>query len=188
MSNLSPPSVNSKVPRKTLAEQLDRLDTIVDVLADGLNETVADVVKQAVAASLQTLLSNPDLLRNLAATVTPPLPEPLDVPEQKPGHAARLTDRLREGWEKVKTAARVTCAVVRGKVSNARKSVSGTTRRIWQPLTTAWHLTKQCRKPVVIAACVGLLVGMGSFLAGPVVAAVVSGITSTGLTLAARIL
>src|SRR5256885_16391582 len=93
MSNLSPPSVNGKAPRKTLAEQLDRLDTIIDVLADGLNETVADVVKQAVEASLQTLLSNPALLRNLAATVTPPLPEPLEVPEQKPGHAARLTDR-----------------------------------------------------------------------------------------------
>src|SRR3954454_7615914 len=94
MSNLSPPSVNRKAPRKRVAEQLDRLDTIIDVLADGLNETVADVVKQAVAASLQTLLSNPALLCNLAAKVTPPLPEPLDVPEQKPGHAARLTDRL----------------------------------------------------------------------------------------------
>src|SRR5204863_9780216 len=86
------------------------------------------------------------------------------------------------------TGALLSCAVVSGKVSNARKRVSGMTRRIWQPLTTAWHLTKQCRKPVVIAACVGLVVGLGSFLAGPVVAAVVSGITSTGLTLAGRLL
>src|SRR3954468_22728886 len=138
---LCPPSVNGKAPRKTLAEQLDRLDTIIDVLADGLNETVADVVKQAVEASLQTLLSNPDLLRNLATKVTPPMPEPLDVPEKKAGHAARMTDRLRKGWEKVKTGALLSCAVVSGKVSNARKCVSGMTRRIWQRLTTAWHLT-----------------------------------------------
>src|SRR4051794_32373628 len=162
MSNMNTPSVNGKAPRKTLAQQLDHLDTIIDVLADGLNETVADVVKEAVTASLQALLSNADLLRHLATRVTPPAPEPLDVPEKKAGHAARMTDRLRKGWEKVKAA-------VSGKVSNVRKSVSGMTRRIGQRLTTAWHLTKQCRKPVVIATCVGLLVGMGSFLAGPVV-------------------
>src|SRR4051794_38527725 len=106
-------------------------------MGQSLNETVADVVKQAVTvavqqaveASLQTLLSNPGLLRQLAGKVTPPAPERLDVPAKKPGHAARLTDRLEKGWEQVKTAARVTCAVVRGKVSNARKSVSGMTRR-----------------------------------------------------------
>src|SRR5437588_1924252 len=127
MSNMSPPSVNGKAPRKTLAQQLDRLDTIIDVLADGLNEAVADVVKQAVTvavqqaveASLQVLLSNPDLLRHLAGKVTPPAPELLDVPEKKPGHAARMTDRLRKGWETMKTGASVTCAVVSGKVSNA---------------------------------------------------------------------
>ena len=88
----------------------------------------------------------------------------------------------------MKTGVSVTCAIVSGKVSNARKCLSGMTRRIGQRLTTAWHLAKQCRKPVVVAASVGLVVGLGSFLAGPVVAAVVSGITSTGLMLAGRIL
>src|SRR4051812_9581812 len=166
MSNLSPPSVNGKAPRKTLAQQLDRLDTIIDVLADGLNETVAHVVKQAVTvavqqaveASLQVLLRNPDLLRSLAATATPPAPEPLDVPEKKPGHAARMADRLRRGGEKGKPGARLPCAAASGKVSNARQCVSGMMRRIGQRLTAAWQLTKQFRKPVVGAVCVGLVV------------------------------
>ena len=32
---------NGRTTRKTLASQLDRLDTILDCLADGLNEAVA---------------------------------------------------------------------------------------------------------------------------------------------------
>ena len=82
----------------------------------------------------------------------------------------------------------LSCAVVSGKVSNARTCVSGMTQRVREHLTTAWHLATPLRKPVALAASVGLVVGLGSFLAGPVVAAVVSGITSMGLTLAGRIL
>jgi hypothetical protein len=36
--------VNGKAERKSLAQQIDRLDLILDGLADGLNEAVADAV------------------------------------------------------------------------------------------------------------------------------------------------
>ena len=42
MTNASTAGFNGKAPRKTLADQLDRLDAIIDALAAGLNETVAD--------------------------------------------------------------------------------------------------------------------------------------------------
>ena len=39
--------------RKSLAEQLDRLDLILDGLADGLNEAVATAVKEAVGVAVR---------------------------------------------------------------------------------------------------------------------------------------
>jgi hypothetical protein len=40
-------------PRKNLADQIDRLDSILDGLAENLNEAVATAVQQAVAAAVQ---------------------------------------------------------------------------------------------------------------------------------------
>jgi hypothetical protein len=40
-------------PRKNLASQIDRLDSILDGLAENLNEAVATAVQQAVAAAVQ---------------------------------------------------------------------------------------------------------------------------------------
>src|SRR5262245_63181376 len=75
--------------RKTLASQLDRLDSILDALSDGLNEAVATAVEgaveravrqavgQAVKETMQTLLTevltNADLLGALR-TVMPTTP------------------------------------------------------------------------------------------------------------------
>src|SRR5262245_63641128 len=75
--------------RKTLASQLDRLDSILDALSDGLNEAVATAVEgaveravrqavgQAVKETMQSLLtevlSNADLLGALR-TVLPTTP------------------------------------------------------------------------------------------------------------------
>src|SRR5438270_4651975 len=59
--------------RKTLASQLDRLDAILDVLGEGLNEAVALAVqeavtvagKQAVKVAVTEVLTNPDVLQLL---------------------------------------------------------------------------------------------------------------------------
>src|SRR5262245_45991323 len=93
-------TTNGRSQRKTLASQLDRLDGIIDALADGLNEAVSDAVKQAVttavqeavAAAVQALLSNPDLVRHLAAQAKqdpgpppaePSAPEPAKPPRRR---------------------------------------------------------------------------------------------------------
>jgi hypothetical protein len=44
---------NTNRPRKNLADQIDRLDSILDGLAENLNEAVATAVQQAVAAAVQ---------------------------------------------------------------------------------------------------------------------------------------
>ena len=90
MSDTTNAAVNGKPARKTLASQLDRLDGIIDVLADGLNETVAHVVQQAVTTAvgqaveglLQAAVANPDLVRALADRLTPPTPDDSAAPAQ----------------------------------------------------------------------------------------------------------
>ncbi|MFM7151488.1 MAG: hypothetical protein ACKO23_16805, partial [Gemmataceae bacterium] len=60
-----------RVTRKSLADQIDRLDVILDGLSDALNESVADAVRgvvgtavrQAVQLSIHEVLENPELLR-----------------------------------------------------------------------------------------------------------------------------
>src|SRR4051812_33965976 len=63
-------STNGRV-RKSLAEQIDRLDQILDGLAGALNEGVAAAVKEAVGeavrAAVAEILANPDLRQQLGA-------------------------------------------------------------------------------------------------------------------------
>ena len=57
--------------RKSLAEQIDRLDAILDTLAEGLNGAVAGVVSQAVTGAVEAavveVLTNPTLQQRLRA-------------------------------------------------------------------------------------------------------------------------
>ena len=59
--------------RKSLAEQIDRLDAVLDGLAEGINDTVVAAVKEAVGAAVQAVLrevlSSPELLARLAVAV-----------------------------------------------------------------------------------------------------------------------
>ena len=76
MSNKTIPNGQT---RKTLASQLDRLDTILDTLGDGLNQAVASAVEQAVSTAVHRavqgviaeVLTNPDLLALLRAAAAP---------------------------------------------------------------------------------------------------------------------
>src|SRR5262245_6386090 len=62
---------NGAQPRQTLSGQIDRLDTILDGLAEALNESVADavrttvgeVVRETVKETVQEVLSDADLMR-----------------------------------------------------------------------------------------------------------------------------
>src|SRR5262245_9709642 len=80
MSNTDAAVADGKPRRKTLADQLDRLDGIIDDLSEGLNQAVATVVQQSVTTAVQqaieglvqAVVANPELLRNLAAQLGPP--------------------------------------------------------------------------------------------------------------------
>jgi hypothetical protein len=70
-------------PRKSLAEQLDRLDAILDGLSEALQGAVADAVQHAVGLAvkdavhgvLSELLANPEVLAMFRGPTTPTPPE-----------------------------------------------------------------------------------------------------------------
>src|SRR5262245_20197283 len=125
---MSTTNMNGRPQRKTLANQLDRLDTILDGFADALNEAVADAVKQAVTVAVrealqvatQQLMTNPELLRALAAPT--PQPERQPEPVKKPSMLKRLV-------MSIGTRGRRLCQRVRDGVSSACGSVKNSLYR-----------------------------------------------------------
>src|SRR5205823_3524884 len=118
-------NVNGHVPRKTLASQLDRLDGIIDTLAEGLNGAVADAVRdavssavrQAVAQVLHEVLANPQLLRALLGQLAPTaLPVQAEPAASKLKAACRkATGTLGFGWRWLRGKAQSACQWIRTK-------------------------------------------------------------------------
>jgi hypothetical protein len=158
--------------RKSLAEQIDRLDHILDGLADGLNEAVAAAVKEAVGiavreavqAVLTEVITNPDLLARLGA---PPAAQPGTPDQDEPrepragsGRRPRLTERLAgaAGW-------------VKGRVRATWQAGATLAHQVRQVLSVAWtYLTKPLRRfkgPVLLTLAFGVAIALTAYLAGP---------------------
>ena len=158
-------TLNGRPPRKQLGDQLDRLDSILDVLADALPAAVADAckegAKQAMKEVVLELLTNPDVRAMLTGSVPAPPPTPAVPTVTKPNWWQILKKKLRQ-W---KDAAldRTTAAV---------QAVTFTARM----LTAVLPL----KRIALVALGVGLAVGLTALLAyrfcPPAVAAAVSGV------------
>jgi hypothetical protein len=186
-------NTNGRQERKTLAGQLDRLDNTIDALADGLNKFVADAVREAITAAvsqtveaaLRELLARPELLRQLAGQAVPPtaaVVEPV-----KPSLLRRLVSseaqRVRLGWAWV--ALRVGT-----KVTGVKEQAHTTWQRIRMLPTRMGELLKsgwRHRRRVGLAMGGGLLTGLCSYAAGPVLAAIACGVGSLVLILGAQV-
>src|SRR5262245_36208290 len=94
---------NGKV-RKSLAEQIDKLSSILDGLSENLNEAVADAVREATGAAVRDavqkalveVLTNPDVLTLLGGLTTPrphAAPGPSAPPPEEDSRPG-LRDRL----------------------------------------------------------------------------------------------
>jgi hypothetical protein len=167
--------LNGRVARKSLAEQIDRLDGILDGLAEALNGAVADAVRgavgaavrdaveEAVAAAVRAVLLNPDVRAALATGAAGPPERPAGTANYAAAAAVRLRDAAR--------AAR----------SRAAARLHGWLRGLSRLAGAALRL----RRPLGLAVGVGAAVGLGCYLAGPTVAAAVSGAAGFVASLAA---
>lgn len=167
-------TTNGKPQRKQLSDQLDRLDGIIDALAEGLNQAVADAAREgtrlAVKDAIIEIMTNPDLRALFTAgvpktTVTTAPPEPEMA---KPSLWARI---------KAKVAAART--VLTGARRKATVAVTNPIRSAISALDAVGKMAGEVppwKRMAVIGAVVGLVVCFGCLLVPHTVAAVVGGI------------
>jgi hypothetical protein len=179
-----------------LASQIDRLETILAGLTDTLGRTVAeavqDAVSKAVELAVREVLTNPELLQALQAQTAPSL---------QPAKEGSLTKTLRQTYTTVCEKASSAGMSLRKKAGWAWSKLGGVCSWIGSGLTTGWTmicagynklasgsvafcqtlpallmLLWAYRKPLLVALGVGILLGVGTYWAGPFVASFFSGL------------
>ena len=177
------------LPRKSLAQQLDRLDQLLDGLSDGIQAAVVDAVKDAVGLAVQTalreVLTHPDVLARLAPTPVPvavPAPTPAAVPTAR---RASWSGRL---WATVRSGASWLRSRWSDFVGETRAVVKHTGRTVFRITRVLWTLVRYNIRAVVLALSVGMAAGAACYFAGPIVAAAVSGVVAAILAGLARLL
>ena len=171
------PSTNGrKESRRSLSEEIDRFDQMLDGLAEAIPATIAEAVKdatstavaEAVRATLLEIAAHPELLAMLrppGAAAVKPASEVKNAPPSRIGSVIALAWKRAIG--KLKAAGHAVLAPVRG--------VAGAAREI----NKLWNL----RRPVIIALGVGIAVGTAGALSAPWLAGVLSGVGAAGTML-----
>ena len=192
-------NTNGRTVRKSLADQIDRLDGILDGLSDALNESVAqavrDVITQAVTEAVQAavteVLSSPDLLRAALARHEPPVPSAPEPTPPAPTLKERVKSAIGKACEKVKEvaaqvkekarqAASLACAAGK-KIGQATQNLPSALRGIGKAV---WAL----RRPCAVALGVGILCGAACYCGGRAFSSVANGVGTAAVTLSAMML
>ncbi len=186
--------------RKSLANEIDRLEATVDALAIGLNEAVATVVEKvvekivrdAVQTAVAEVLANPELRKKLA-------PPKKSVPSKVVGaitSAGRSAVRVAK-WVSAKAVKtghlaqngiRAGGAAAIAKVCAADRCVRTLACRSWVRAQRTLALVRRLRRPLLTAAGIGFVVGVGCYVAGPAVASVISGLAAMTTSMTAQAL
>jgi hypothetical protein len=183
---------NNRPQRQTLASQIDRLETILAGLTESLGQTVAEAVQEAVGKAVELavkeVLTNPELLQALQAQTKPSM---------QPAKEGSLTQTWQKTCEKASSAG----MALRQKAGSVWSWLGGVCAWIGGGLNTAWtvicagckKVASGCvafcqmvpalllilwtyRKPLLVALGVGMVIGVGTYWAGPFVASFFSGL------------
>jgi hypothetical protein len=200
-TTMTKPNANGsgRTERKSLASQIDRLDEMLEGLSDNLNAAVADAVKDAVRqavglavqVAIKEVLTSPELLDRLRASAAP-TQAATNLNPAGPGVFTRMAQTLTgwavKGWAWANAAAANTSAAAKACWSEVKGRAAAAWT--WAKVVT-WLLLRVLlllRRPLLVAAGVGVVVAVGSYFAGPLVAALVSGAGGVMTTLGALVL
>jgi hypothetical protein len=174
-------TTNGRPQRKQLADQLDRLDNVIDGLCVGLPQAVADATRegarQAVRDVILEVMTNADL-RAMIAGMAPVLPSaaPPFPPTFEP---AAPTEPRVSIWTrlKMKLVAAKTAVAERYRATKAAVTTMTRTLAAVMPL----------RQILLVAAVVGVFVGLVSYVCPHGLSAIVSAIGGAIAAVAAQI-
>jgi hypothetical protein len=197
--------------RKSLANEIDRLDGILDgldeALAGSVETAVRDVVGQAVRetveATVREVLSNPELIR-AALSRHAPLATPAQQPQQQPRRtpkealkeklaalcrkaaekAAQAGKKLVGAWSWCVEKVRKGCSLLRGLCAAVPACCRLAHLLAHAGACAAW----KHRKVTLAALAAGVLAGVGAYFCGPLVASSACGLggalaTAAGIAL-----
>src|SRR5262249_55740387 len=156
----------------------DRLDGILDALSDGLNQAVAHTVERAVGSAvrdtvqavLAELLTNPLVLARLREALAPTVPVARPAPQPAP--PTSLGDRARSAARGVRAAC-----------GNFASKVKGWCGVLADKAKACCRLARSHTRPLLLAAGVGVALGVAAYLAGPWFAAVAGWLAGFATTL-----
>lgn len=176
MTATATPSTNGRPQRKQLGDQLDRLDSIIDALAEGLPGAVADAcrdgARQAVKDVILELLTNPEL-RTLIAGLAPPA-----QPSAAPADPATAGPAKPSLWTRLKAKAAAARAAAVQKCAAASAAVAAFVR----PVAAVVPL----KKVVLIGTGVGVAAGVLSYACPHGLSAVIAGVGAACTAVAAQ--
>jgi hypothetical protein len=180
---MQPVLTNSKV-RNSLSEQIDRLDKILDGLAEALNGAVADAVTQAVGLAvkeavqtvLTEVLANPDLRAQLQGSAVSPANTPVAglPPARSIMNRVGTTATRFASW----------CSVRLRALGQGSLCIVRLVRWVATDLAARVSRLRLLVPPLAAALLLGVATGVAAYCVGPWLAGVVGGASGLSLRLA----
>jgi hypothetical protein len=173
--------------RKSLAEQIDRLDSILDGLSEALQGAVAEAVteavglavKEAVRCVLAEVLTSPDFLERLRQVAASSNPPPVMTAPRQPGVFRRSIGRA-TAW-------------MFDRMGDVRQAAANAATFIGRSVKSAGCYVQALlpfRRQLLLSAAVGTFVGIVAYHSTPMLAAAAAwmGGFATALTVQAAVL
>lgn len=183
-------SLNGKAPRKQLGDQLDRLDTIIDALADGLPAAVADACKEGARAAVKDavieILTNPEL-RELIAKIAPVAavnanatqPHAIPAEPTRPGLWARMKAKIQSAQDAIMGWCRIAKQRCITRFWRIKQAIVA--------LTSTLSLMVPTRQILIVGLGLGAMIGVISFICPHWISAILSGVTGACTCVAAQV-
>jgi hypothetical protein len=177
---MSTPTIsNAKLPRKQLSDQLDRLDSILDGLGEGLNGAVADAAREgtrlAVRDAIVEIMTDAALRAKLHNASVPETPAEPTRENEKPGF-----------WKRMKTYTAQAVESVGRMASSATTAVKARARVLSQKAVETVQSIRDLGTLKTTVLVVALTVAVVSYLAPHAASAALSGISSAVAVVAVR--
>jgi hypothetical protein len=173
LSNHRPPR------RRSLSDEVDRLDRILDGLAEAIDETIADAAREgarlASREAIHEVLANAELQATWLAGGRNLPPDSVDRPRLTSAGGTDLTDRVRVVGPAV-------ARVVRSAVAQCVSSAASLAKSLEEIVAAAWRVVGAIL-PTVIA---GLAGGLGAYSVATYAGAVPSALAGACVAMAVR--